>query len=130
RLARAPGLSTWIVAELTAAGVSAETRMLLLDAMGDAGGQFAEPQWIESLLTILGSEGDADVTARLIATLGKLPPVATKDDAGKQLAAQLKSGLLASAHESGLAPESRVRALAAIRDTSLGKLDDGLFNFL
>ena len=72
--ARAPGLSTWIIDELTAAGVSPETRMLLLDAMGDAGGQFADPRWVESLLRILQENKDAELAGRLIATLGKMPP--------------------------------------------------------
>lgn len=130
RLARAPGLSTWIVGELTAAGVSAETRMLLLEAMGDAGGQFAEPGWVEALLTTLGRERDDDLKARLIATLGKLPPVSTKEAAGKQLAERLRAGLLASAHDADLSPEARVRALAAVRDKSLGKLDPAMFDFL
>ncbi len=42
RLARSPVLSEWMVRELTAAGVPAATRMLLLQAMGDTGGQFTE----------------------------------------------------------------------------------------
>ena len=96
RLARAPGLSTWIVGELTAAGVSAETRMLLLEAMGNAGGQFAEPAWVQSLLTILEENDDTELAGKLIETLRKLPPVGTKDDAGRKLYKTLNEGLLAS----------------------------------
>ena len=130
RLARAPGVSSWIAAELTAAGISAQARMVLLEAMGDAGGQFAEPRWVESLLALLEQEKDAESTARLIATLGKLPPLATNTEPGRQLNQTLNATLLASARDANLAGEARVRALAAIREPSLGAIDDQLFAFL
>jgi putative heme-binding domain-containing protein len=131
RLARAPGLSTWIVQELTAAGIPAETRMLLLDSMGNAGGQFAEPLWVESLLGMLQDKrSDTELAGKLIATLGKLPPLATKDEAGRKLRDTLQKGLLASARDPQLSAEARVQALAAIHDKSLGAIDDELFAFL
>jgi putative membrane-bound dehydrogenase-like protein len=130
RLARAPGLSNWVVTELTAAGVSPDTRMLLLEAMGDAGGQFAEPAWVEGLLGMLQQSDVQALRPRLIATLGKLPPVATRDEPGRKLREALNAGLLASAHNLELPADSRVQALAAIRDKSLGKVDDELFSFL
>ena len=116
--------------ELTAAGDSPDTRMLLLEAMGDAGGQFAEPRWVESLLSILQDNRDADMVGRLIATLGKLPPVATRDEAGRKLYRKLRESLLDSARNASLPADARIHALAAIRDKSLGPLDDGLFSFL
>ncbi|MBS0210106.1 MAG: HEAT repeat domain-containing protein [Planctomycetes bacterium] len=130
KLARAPGLSSWLVTELTAAQVAPETRMLLLEAMSDAGGQFAEPQWVEALLTMLQQPADRQLSTQLIATLAKMPPVATRDDAGRKLYKALNAGLLASARDAQLAPEARVRALAGIRDKSLGAIDDELFGFL
>lgn len=131
RLARAPGLSTWIVGELKAAGISAETRMLLLESMGDAGGQFAEPAWVESLLGMLQDKtNDTELSGRLIGTLRKLPPLATRDEAGKKLRDALNQGLLASARDARLPAEARVQALAAIHDKSLGGIDDELFAFL
>ncbi|HVW39354.1 MAG TPA: hypothetical protein VHB99_18685, partial [Pirellulales bacterium] len=122
--------SNWIAAELTAAGLSAQARMLLLEAMGDAGGQFAEPLWVESLLAMLEQNQDADLTAKLIATLGKLPPLALNNEPGRQLSQLLRSALFASARDAELPSEVRVRALAAIRDKSLGAIDDDFFAFL
>ncbi len=130
RLARAPGVSNWIAAELTAAGLSAPSRMLVLEAMGDAGGQFAEPLWVESLLGLLEQKTDANLMAQLIATLGKLPPLATNQEPGRGLAQALRQALLASARDAELPGEARVRALSAIRDKSLGAIDDQLFSFL
>lgn len=130
RLARAPGVSNWIAAELTAAGLSAPARMLLLEAMGDAGGQFAEPLWVESLLAMLEQNKHADLTAPLIATLGKLPPLALNNEPGRKLYGSLRGALLASARDAELPSEVRVRALAAIRDKSLGAIDDDFFAFL
>lgn len=130
RLARAPAVSTWIAAELTDAGVSAQSRMLLLEAMGDAGGQFAEPLWVESLLKVLQKHESEQLTTQLIATLGKLPPLATNKEPGRKLHQTLRSALLASARDAKLPSEARVRALSAIRDKSLGAIDDPLFSFL
>ncbi|HEX4142470.1 MAG TPA: PVC-type heme-binding CxxCH protein [Pirellulales bacterium] len=130
RFARAPGLSNWIVSELTAAGVSAEARMLLLEAMGDAGGQFAEPEWVESLLRLLNGNNDTEFKARLIHTLGKLPPIATREEPGRTLYRSFNSSLLSSAHDAGLPAEARVQALAAVHNKSLGHVDDALFSFL
>lgn len=130
RLARAPGVSNWIAGELTAAGISAQARMLLLEAMGDAGGQFAEPLWVESLLAMLEQNKHADLTAPLIATLGKLPPLAVNNEPGRKLYGSLRGALLASAGDAELPAEVRVRALAAIRDKSLGAIEDDFFAFL
>ncbi|HWB07723.1 MAG TPA: PVC-type heme-binding CxxCH protein [Pirellulales bacterium] len=130
RLARAPGISDWIVAELTSAGLSAPARMLLLEAMGDAGGEFAEPRWVESLLGLLQENHDEALATLLIATLGRLPPLATQAEPGRRLH-QLRNGtLLALAGDGELSDEARLGALAAVRDKSLGGMNEELFSFL
>jgi putative membrane-bound dehydrogenase-like protein len=130
QLARSPGLAKWFVEELTRAGVSASTRMLLLQAMGDAGGKEADPLWVETMLDLLRQSRETDLSLQLIATLGKLPPMNSRDKAAKQLAARLHDELLASAHNATLPPDARMKALSAVRDKSLGAIDDELFAFL
>jgi putative membrane-bound dehydrogenase-like protein len=130
RLARAPGISDWIVTELTTAGLSAPARMLLLEAMGDAGGEFAEPRWVESLLGLLHENHDETLATLLIATLGRLPPLATQAEPGRQLHQRRNETLLALAGSGELSDEARLGALAAVRDKSLGGLNDELFSFL
>lgn len=130
RLARAPGISDWIVTELTTAGLSAPSRMLLLEAMGDAGGEHAEPRWVESLLELLQEKHDETMATLVIATLGKLPPLATQAEPGRKLHQLRNETLLALAGSGERSDEARLRALAAIRDKSLGGLNDELFMFL
>jgi putative membrane-bound dehydrogenase-like protein len=130
RLARAPGISDWIVTELTSAGLSAPSRMLLLEAMGDAGGEFAEPRWVESLLGLLQENRDETLAALLITTLGRMPPLATQAEPGRKLHQLRNDTLLALAGKVELADEARLGALTAVRDKSLGGINDELFSFL
>ncbi|HVX11379.1 MAG TPA: PVC-type heme-binding CxxCH protein [Pirellulales bacterium] len=130
RLARVPTISDWIVRELTSAGLAAEARMLLLEAMGDAGGEFADPRWVESLSGLLQENGDATLIGSLLVTLGKLPPLAMRDEAARKVHQSLNSRLFALADQADLPAEARVRALAAVRDKSLGGLSDTLLSFL
>jgi putative membrane-bound dehydrogenase-like protein len=130
RLARAPGISDWIVTELTSAGLSASSRMLLLEAMGDAGGEFAEPRWVESLLGLLQKNHDETLATLLIATLGRLPPLATQAEPGRGLHQLRNDTLLALAGNGELSDQARLGALAAVRDKSLGGMNDELFSFL
>ncbi len=49
--------------------------MLLLNAMGEAGGQNVDPSWLTAILQVLNDSGrDASIVNEAIATLAKLPP--------------------------------------------------------
>jgi len=130
RLSRSPELAQWIVQELTAAGVSASTQLLLLGAMGDAGGQFVEQSWVEGLLqTLRSSNRNPALASEVIATLAKLPPLQTNSTAAKKLSSQWTENLLASAQDENFQIETRLRALASIKG-SIGKIDDKLLTFI
>jgi putative membrane-bound dehydrogenase-like protein len=130
RLARVPRISEWIISELTSARLSAEGRMLLLEAMGNAGGEFAEPRWVEALLALLRDKTDTTLTTSLLAALGKLPPLALRDQPTRELYQSLNSTLIVVAGNADLSAENRVRALAAVREKSIGGVSDDLFSFL
>ncbi len=84
KLIRAPELSQWVVNELTASGVPTTNRMLLLNAMGEAGGQNVDPSWLTAILQTLNESGrDASVVNEAIATLAKLPPLKSSSDPKK-----------------------------------------------
>ncbi|MDZ4851441.1 MAG: PVC-type heme-binding CxxCH protein, partial [Pirellulaceae bacterium] len=130
RLIHSPDLAEWTVQELTASSVSSSTQMLLLKAMGDAGGQNAEPSWVEALLQTLRESGrNQELAVEVIATLAKLPPLRTNDQKGKQLAGQLNKDLLSSALDAQFQPSTRLRALTSIKG-SVGNIDDDLLTFL
>ncbi len=130
RLARSPELAQWIVRELTVSGVPASTQMLLLQAMGDTGGQFAEESWVEGLLQTLRESGrNQDLASEVIATLAKLPPIRANSPEAKKLSAQLTIDLLVAAQSTSIEPGTRLRALASIKG-SLPKIDDDLLQFL
>ncbi len=130
RLARSPELAQWIVQELTASGVAASTQMLLLKAMGDTGGQFAEESWVVGLLQVLRDSGrNQGLASEVIATLAKLPPIRANSPESKKLSAQLTEDLLVAARNSSIEPGTRLRALASIKG-SLPKMDDELLVFL
>ena len=71
------------------AGVQPATQMLLLDAMGNAGGQWADPRWVEAIVGLLDAEGDRQVAATAISALANFPVVR----GGQQGSPQLKRTL-------------------------------------
>ena len=130
RLSRSPELAQWIVAELNASGVSSTTQMLLLKAMGDAGGQYVELSWIEGLLKTLRESGrDPALVSEVIGTLAKLPPIRTNSPEAKKLSAQMNNDLLTSAQDTTVLPATRLRALASIKGP-MEKIDDDLLDFV
>jgi putative membrane-bound dehydrogenase-like protein len=130
KLIRAPKLSQWVVNELTASGISTKNRMLLLNAMGDAGGQNVDPSWLKAILQTLNDSGrDASVVNEAIATLAKLPPLKSSADPGKKIATQLQETLLATANDEAIATNTRIKALSSMQGGP-AKLETNLFSFL
>ncbi len=130
KLIRAPELSQWVVNELTASGVPTENRMLLLKAMGDAGGQNVNPKWIEAILQTLNESGrDASLVNEAIVTLSKLPLLKSGADPGKKIATELQQTLIATAKDEAISANTRIKALASIQ-SGPAKLDSSLYHFL
>ena len=130
QLARSPEFSAWLVGELTRAGIRPDAQLLLLQAMRRAGGQQANPAWIEALLGLMAREARGPLAEEAVITLASLPPLGAKDDRGKQLRADADRALRATAVRGDLGDATRLRALTAVQGGSLGKLDDELLAFL
>jgi putative membrane-bound dehydrogenase-like protein len=130
KLIRAPELSQWVVNELTASGIPTENRMLLLNAMGDAGGQNVDPDWIKAILKTLKESGrDAPIVHEAIATLAKLPPLKSGTDPGKKIAAELQETLISVANDESNSANTRIKALSSLQGGP-AKFDTSLFSFL
>ena len=139
QVARAPELSSWIAAELTKAGVSSETRIVLLQAMADAseqsiaadaGRRSADKRWVEAMLALLEEGTNAAVVAEAVAALKRQPAVSGKTDGGKPLRQVFNADLRRTGQRSGIGDATRLAALSAIQGSSIGKVDDKLFAFL
>jgi putative membrane-bound dehydrogenase-like protein len=130
RLIRTPELSRWVVGELTASGVPAATRMLILQSMRDAGGQNVDPQWIEALLKLMQASGrDEQLVSQVVATVAKLPPMRTSDPSLKELSKTLQQAMVDTARVTTIDPATRLKALGAAQSAA-SKLDEELFGFL
>lgn len=129
RLSRSPELAQWMAQELTASGVSASSQMLLLGAMSEAGGQFVDPSWVESLKELLQqSRRESNLVEEIVATLAKLPPLASSGQ-NKELTAELDQDLIEAAKDSALDPSTRLRAFTSVRG-KLPELDEASFKFV
>ena len=130
QVAKSSKLAEWMSTELTREGVQPGTQILLLKAMSDAGGRWANTSWVTAVLKILDEQhGFQALTTEAISTLVNFPPLATGNNARPELLANVHSRLRAFAARRDLPEKTRLRALAAIGN-SLGRLDDGLFHFL
>ena len=139
QVARAPELSSWIATELTKAGISSETQIMLLQAIADAskqsaaadaGRHSADQRWITAMLELLEGSTDAAVIAEAVAALRKQPQISARTDAGKQLRKTFNADLRRTGLRAGLGDNTRLTALSAIQGSSIGKVDDRLFAFL
>ena len=130
QVARAPELSRWIVDELTRAGASSETQMLLLRAMAEAGGSEADARWVEALLGLLADSGNERLSSQVVATLNRLPPLRVRDEAGRKLRQSLAARLRTTAGDAQFDEQTRLAALSAIGGSKIDSIDDGLLAFL
>jgi len=130
QVAKSSELAEWMSTELTREGVQPGTQILLLKAMSEAGGQWANTSWVTAVLELFDGQHDFQALAtEAISTLVNFPPLATGNNARPELLAKVHSRLRALAARRDLPDKTRLRALASIGN-SLGRLDDGLFRFL
>ena len=133
RLSQAVGsgdLAEWISRELTRQGVAAETQILLLQAMSNAGAHSASSGWVNAVLDLLEAQHDSKSIAEVaIAALANLSPLPQASAAEQELALRRDSRLRLLAAREDLSNETRLTALAAAR-RPLAESDDELFAFL
>ncbi|MEO2013440.1 MAG: hypothetical protein ABGZ53_03620, partial [Fuerstiella sp.] len=130
QVARTPGVADWIATELNRSGASAETQILLLKAMADAGGYYADTGWIEAMLRLLTEKSKATVVSEAVAALRKQPPIRANTEAGKKLHQTFNIRLRQIGQRVNIRDDTRLASLSAIRGDSIGGVDDKLFAFL
>jgi len=130
RVARTPGVADWIATELSRSGASAETQILLLNAMADAGGYYADNGWIKAMLDLLTETGNATVVSEAVASLRKQPPILTNTEVGRSLHQAFNEKMRQVGQRASVHDDTRLASLSAIHGDSVGAVADALFGFL